>query len=95
MLSETRYFKQVEKKNERKMTMKKRIEFQVMQQAIQGDAIAINEILEYFDHLINKLAMSKVVDQYGRTYLFIDEYKKSRLQTKLIESILKYQPRDY
>ena len=60
----------------------------VIEAAIGGDAVAINQIIDYFQPYINSRCRRKFIDESGRTRYGIDEYMKRRMETKLITKIL-------
>ena len=65
-------------------------EFETIEMAIQGDAEAINRIVEYFQPFINSKARRKYKDEDGRIYYLPDTYMKRRMETKLITKILDF-----
>lgn len=69
---------------------KESIDYLVIQKAITGDAEAMMLILDYFTPYIEKLATRIVFDEYGKVLYIMDEYRKRRLETKLMASVLKY-----
>lgn len=69
---------------------KKLPEFEVIQEAIEGDAKAINIILSYFGPYIENECKRKVKEEQGKIRYEPDEYMKSRLETKLISKILDF-----
>lgn len=69
---------------------KEPIEFQIIEAAIAGDAVAINQIVEYFQPYINSKCQRKFIDESGRAQYGIDEYMKRRMETKLITKILDF-----
>lgn len=70
---------------------KEQIAFEVIEAAIRGDAVAINQIIDYFQPYINSRCRRKFIDESGRTRYGIDEYMKRRMETKLITKILGFQ----
>ena len=56
---------------------KEQIAFEVIEAAIGGDAVAINQIIDYFQPYINSRCRRKFIDESGR-----------RMETKLITKIL-------
>ena len=48
------------------------------------------EILRFYDDYINALATVKGEDAQGKTYRYIDEDLKARIQLKLIKAIPKW-----
>lgn len=69
-----------------------KITYDVIEEAIKGDVIAINTILEQYEPLINKFATIQAKDDYGNPYWMVNTELKQNLQTKLITSILKFKP---
>ena len=58
--------------------------------AVDGEKTALEEILRFYDDYINALATVKGEDAQGKTYRYIDEDLKSRIQLKLIKAIPKW-----
>ena len=56
--------------------------------AVNGDECALAAVVAHFQKYIRALATKSLKDEYGRTYLFVDEDLRLRLETKLIHSIL-------
>ena len=69
---------------------KEPVEFDVMKEAIQGDADSINQIVAYFQPYINARCKRKFKDEFGHELYVTDEYMKRRLETKLITKILDF-----
>ena len=61
----------------------------VMEAAHAGDAIAMEQVLRYYECYINKLCTRTLYDSNGIPYVCVDEYMKRRLEIKLIHSIVK------
>ena len=66
------------------------IEFEVIQEAIQGDADSINQIIANFQPYINARCRRKFKDEFGHEQYVTDEYMKRRLETKLITKIMDF-----
>lgn len=66
------------------------IAFPIIESAIAGDAVAINQIVDYFQPYINSRCRRKFIDDEGRSHYGIDEYMKRRMETKLITKILDF-----
>ena len=62
----------------------KRIVFSTIEQAVNGDAIAINKIIEHYNGYILKLSTTTIFDQHDSVYECIDEDMRRQLETKLI-----------
>ena len=58
--------------------------------AVDGEITALEEILRFYYDYINALATVKWEDAQGKTYRYIDEDLKSRIQLKLIKAIPKW-----
>ncbi len=72
---------------------KKPIEFRVIECAIAGDVVSINQIVDYFQPYINSRCRRKFIDDNGRSHYGIDECMKRRMETKLITKILDFKIR--
>lgn len=60
----------------------------VMEAAHAGDAIAMEQVLRYYECYINKLCTRTLYDSNGIPYVCVDEYMKRRLEIKLIHAIV-------
>ena len=60
----------------------------VIAAATQGKPEAISYVLNHYRNYIRKLATRTLKDEYGNEYLFVDEDMSSRLQSKLVFSII-------
>lgn len=60
----------------------------VIEAAREGDPLAWERILRYYDRYINKLCTRTFYDKNGLPYIGVDEYMKHRLQAKLTEAIV-------
>lgn len=52
---------------------KEQIAFEVIEAAIGGDAVAINQIIDYFQPYINSRCRRKFIDESGRTTCYVTE----------------------
>lgn len=75
---------------EKNRNNKKLIQFQIIKRASEGDVQAINEILKHYEGYIANLSIRKMYDEYGVIHFCIDETLRRRLETKLIQTILKF-----
>ena len=75
---------------EKNRNNKKLIQFQIIKRASEGDVQAINEILKHYEGYIANLSIRKMYDEYGVIHFCIDETLLRRLETKLIQTILKF-----
>lgn len=64
--------------------------FPVIAAATQGDVDAINAVLKHYEKYILALSARELHDDYGGTFIFVDEEAKRRLETKLITKILTF-----
>lgn len=60
----------------------------VITAATQGNFEALSDVLNHYRYYIRKLSTRTLKDEYGNEYRFVDEEMVSRLQTKLILSII-------
>lgn len=67
---------------------KEPVAFEVIEAAVAGDVVAINQIVDYFQPYINSRCRRKFIDESGQIKYGIDEYMKRRMETKLITKIL-------
>ena len=73
------------------MAMKENaLTYELICAAVNGEKTALEEILRFYDDYINALATVKVEDSQGKTYRYIDEDLKARIQLKLIKAIPKW-----
>lgn len=60
----------------------------VIDAARNGDALAMDQVLRYYEGYINKLCTRTLYDSDGQPRVRVDEYMKRRLEIKLIHSIV-------
>lgn len=60
----------------------------VIESARAGDSLALERVLRYYDHYINKICTRTLYDTNGLPYIGVDEYMKQRMQAKLVEAIV-------
>jgi hypothetical protein len=73
------------------MAMKENdLTYELICAVVNGEKTALEEILRFYDDYINALATVKGEDAQGKTYRYIDEDLKSRIQLKLIKAIPKW-----
>ena len=56
--------------------------------AVNGDEDALAAVVAHYQKYIRALATRPLKDEYGNTYLYVDEDMRLRLETKLIHSIV-------
>lgn len=72
---------------------KEPIEYEIIQKAIAGDVVAINQIVEYFQPYIKSKCKRKFIEELGKEHYVVDEYMKRRMETRLITKILDFEIR--
>lgn len=58
--------------------------------AVSGDSIAMSIILSKYQNYISRLAMKSVYEEEKGMVMYVDEYMRRQLETKLIEKILEF-----
>ncbi|SFF57483.1 helix-turn-helix domain-containing protein [Clostridium cadaveris] len=66
------------------------LKFSVIVEASNADIDAINEVLKHYESYICKLSLSTIYDDVGNSYMTVDQYMRSRLETKLITKVLEF-----
>ena len=56
--------------------------------ATSGGIDAIHAVLKHYEGYITSLAARKMYDEYGNSFLYIDEGLRRRLETKLIVAMM-------
>ena len=64
--------------------------FEVIAAATQGDTDALCKELEHYDGYIAKLSTRIARDEYGNSFLFVDEEMRNRLKVRLIARTLAF-----
>ncbi len=64
--------------------------YKTIQAAAKGDTEAVSAVLRHYEGYITRLSTRPLYDEYGNTYLCVDEAMKRRLEIKLITGILKF-----
>lgn len=64
--------------------------YAMIQAAVNGDAEAMEAVLQHYDRYINRLATRILCDEYGNTYSAVDETLKARLKLKLVMGVLAF-----
>ncbi|MDU6038671.1 MAG: helix-turn-helix domain-containing protein [Clostridium butyricum] len=68
----------------------KRLSFETILAAVNGDEKAINEALSFYDGYISKLSLRLMHDTYGNVYMMIDSELKGRIKTSIMNMILNF-----
>ena len=63
---------------------------EVIAAATQGDTDALCKVLEHYDGYIAKLSTRIARDEYGNSFLFVDEEMRNRLKVRLIARTLAF-----
>ncbi|MFZ2317149.1 MAG: helix-turn-helix domain-containing protein [Trichococcus flocculiformis] len=58
--------------------------------AVSGDSIAMSIVLSKYQNYISRLAMKPVHEEEKGMVMYVDEYMRRQLETKLIEKILEF-----
>ena len=64
--------------------------FEIIEEAVTGDAGAINTVLRHYERHIVTLSTRTLYDETGTPHFCVDEELKRRLETKLITKILDF-----
>lgn len=64
--------------------------FEVIAAATQGDTIALCKVLEHYDGYIATLCTRTLRDEYGNSFLYVDEDMRNRLKIRLIARTLAF-----
>lgn len=67
------------------------LSFTVIILAVNGDVNAVNQVLQHFEHYINKLSQKTLFDELGNPYIHIEDDIKRLLETKLILAITRFE----
>ncbi|MDH6363062.1 hypothetical protein M2139_000037 [Enterococcus sp. PF1-24] len=65
--------------------------FPIIVLAVQGDVMAMNQILKHFEHYMIKLSQKTLFDEFGNPYIHVEPEIKRTLETKLIMAILNFE----
>jgi len=65
--------------NTSKKQRKQPLPYDVIVQASEGNSESLDTVLKHFDGYINTLATKRLYDEYGNTYLYVDQYRRQRL----------------
>lgn len=65
------------------------VPFEIIEAALKGDPLAFAYILKHFEGYLITLSTRKFTNDYGRTVEWVDYDLKSRLENKLIKTIIK------
>lgn len=75
------------KKNKRYIPF---IPIATIEAATSGDSIAMSIVLAKYQNYISRVAMQPVYEEDKGMGMYVDEYMRRQLETKLIEKILEF-----
>lgn len=78
------------RKNSRGKPRYKLLPRDTIQAATQGEPDAVAAVLRHYEGYIAKLSTRRLFDEYGNTYLCVDEALRRRLEIKLISGLLAF-----
>ncbi len=78
------------KKNGYRKTRDKLMPSDTIQAATKGERDAVAAVLRHYEGYIAKLSTRCLFDEYGNTYLCVDETLRRRLEIKLITGVLAF-----
>lgn len=58
--------------------------------AASGDSLAMSIVLSKYQNYISRLAMKSICEEEKGVVMYVDEYMRRQLETKLIEKILEF-----
>jgi hypothetical protein len=64
--------------------------FYVIQAAVNGDGDAIKDVLKHFEGYIASLSTMRLHDDFGNTYMCVDETLRAELTSKLVQGIHRF-----
>ena len=66
------------------------IPVETIKAASSGDSIAMTIVLSKYRNYISRVAMKSVYEEEKGMVMYVDEYMRRQLETKLIEKILEF-----
>jgi len=69
----------------------RKLPFDVIIDASDGDEAAIEMVLNFYDGYISKLSLRPMHDDYGNVYMVVDSELKGRIQTAVMNMILNFE----
>ena len=64
--------------------------FNVISSALDGDKIAIDKILDFYDPYISKSCIRPLYDEYGNVYIAVDMELKGRIREAIMKMVLEF-----
>lgn len=68
-----------------------KVPFSVIVASSDGNEKEIQKVLKHYDGYISKLSLRPLYDEYGNAYMVVDTELKGRIQSALIDMILKFE----
>lgn len=65
--------------------------YAIIDKAVNGDESAITLLLKYYEAYISKLCLRPLYNEYGKVQMIVDMELKGRIQTRLMNAILKFE----
>ena len=65
--------------------------FPVIVLAVQGDILALEQVVKHFEPYIIKLSQKTLFDEMGSPHIHVELETKRRLETKLMVALLKFE----
>lgn len=65
--------------------------YEMIEKAVSGDKIAIIDLLKYYDAYISKVCLRPLYNKSSKVDMIVDTELKSKIQTELIQAILKFE----
>lgn len=65
--------------------------YALIDKAVNGDESAITLLLKYYEAYISKLCLRPLYNEYGKVQMIVDMELKGRIQTRLMDAILKFE----
>ena len=78
------------RKNTSRKPLYKLLPRDTIQAATLGEPDAVAAVLRHYEGYIAKLSTRRLFDEYGTTYLCVDEALRRRLEIKLISGLLTF-----
>lgn len=66
------------------------LSYETVAAAVEGDPVAMREVLVYFDGYIDRLCTHAYVGETGRVDYGVDTQMKTQLQGKLLSAMLRF-----
>ena len=65
--------------------------YEMIEKAVSGDKIAIIDLLKYYDAYISKVCLRPLYNKSSKVDMIVDTELKVKIQTELIQAILKFE----